>query len=104
MEGGGGGGGGSGLTPYAKLAELKDLENHMIDRLRITADTCDKMQRAINQLVGDVERVTNSHNAGERERVSNVSSADGLGKGWGGVGWGAGLGCLGCAVTCGELW
>uniref|UniRef100_A0A7S0S286 EF-hand domain-containing protein n=1 Tax=Chlamydomonas leiostraca TaxID=1034604 RepID=A0A7S0S286_9CHLO len=71
MEGGGGGGGGgSGLSPYAKVGELKDLENHMIDRLRLQADVCDKMQRTINQLVGDVERVAGAHNTSEQARAA----------------------------------
>lgn len=34
-EGGGGHAPGLGLTPYVRMAELKDLENHMIDRLRL---------------------------------------------------------------------
>ncbi len=73
--------GDSRISTFARMTELRELENHMMDRMRIQAEAADKMNRTINQLVTDVERVANSHNSSEQARAANAAGGRGGGGG-----------------------
>lgn len=47
-------------------------ENHMMDRLRMAADTSDKIQHTVNQVVADVERIAQSHNISEQVNLCSL--------------------------------
>ncbi|GFH09388.1 uncharacterized protein HaLaN_04512, partial [Haematococcus lacustris] len=65
------------LSSWARASELRELENSFIDRLRMTSDANERMQRTINQLVVDMERVAAQHNNSEHARANAASAASG---------------------------
>jgi hypothetical protein len=58
--------GDSRIMTYARMTDLREAENSLLDALRLQGETADRMQRTINQLVADVERIASSYNSSEQ--------------------------------------
>ncbi len=67
------GSGDSRIMTYARMTDLREAENSLLDGLRLQGETADRMQRTINQLVADVERIASSYNSSEQVGVEHVT-------------------------------